>query len=96
MAAEGNINPAITGQYRIICAYELIRAMMDNISSKDTTRPVKDWPGYARSAVDLDSDGELSNQRSAYLDALRFKSEVLGGYWDDSGGGGGDRLTTCN
>ncbi|EWG50486.1 hypothetical protein FVEG_09690 [Fusarium verticillioides 7600] len=28
IAAEGNINPAIAGQYRIICAYELIRAMM--------------------------------------------------------------------
>ncbi|KAF5567439.1 dead helicase [Fusarium napiforme] len=33
MAAEGNINPAITGQYRIICAYELIRAMMGHESN---------------------------------------------------------------
>ncbi|KAF5567438.1 hypothetical protein FNAPI_663, partial [Fusarium napiforme] len=66
----------------------------DNISSKDTTRPVKDWPGYISSAVDLDNAGEPSNQRSAFLEALRFESEVLGGTWDDDTGGGGDRLAT--
>ncbi|KLP16284.1 Uncharacterized protein LW94_1843 [Fusarium fujikuroi] len=34
MAAEGNIDPAITDQYRIICAYELIRAMMGHESNQ--------------------------------------------------------------
>lgn len=36
MAAEGNINPAIKGQYRIICAYELIRVMMGHESNQYT------------------------------------------------------------
>ncbi|KAF5573726.1 hypothetical protein FPANT_12197 [Fusarium pseudoanthophilum] len=34
MAAEGNINPAITGQYRIIYAYELIRAIIGHESNQ--------------------------------------------------------------
>ncbi|KAF4434636.1 dead helicase [Fusarium austroafricanum] len=36
MAAKGNINPAIKGQYRIICAYELIRVMMGHESNQYT------------------------------------------------------------
>lgn len=79
-----------------VCLFRLLQRRRENptISSKDTTRPVKDWPGYIGSAVDLDAAEEEDDGRSALLDAMTFESEVLGGDWGDSTGEGGYGMAT--
>jgi len=63
-----------------------------NITQKDTTKGVENWPGFVLDAVEENERDRDEESDLAVLRALGAEKDILGGNWDDEMAAGGEKL----